>query len=111
MLYVLTLIGALLSFILIVFLRYLWIRLGIKDRNYTQVQRVLRLEPRPEASEGFLTGSKLSQSTPQNTEPKPVRKIKTYRPFQSITDIKRSYIIDAILDKPRWRQEWEDREW
>lgn len=109
--YFLTLLGSLAAFFLIVFLRYLSIRLGFRDRNFTQVQRTLREQPPISQTEGFLSGSKPVKNEDEDTDRSRRPKTRKHLPFQSRADIKRSYIIDAILDKPKWREEARDREW
>lgn len=111
MYYVFTLLGALATFFLIVFLRYLSIRLGFRDRNFTQVQRTLREQVPISQTEGFLSGSKAVKNEDEDTDRDRRAKTRKHLPFQSREDIKRSYIIDAILDKPKWREEQRDQEW
>lgn len=111
MYYFLTLIGSFSAFLLLAYLRYLYIRFGLKDRNYTQVQHSLKENKRMDSSSGFLSGSKLIQNEPEDKNRYARHKKKKTLPFRSTADIKRSYIIDAILDKPKWRQEMNRNEW
>lgn len=111
MYYFLTLIGSFAAFLLLAYLRYLYIRMGLKDRNYTQVQRSLKENKSLDHSSGFLGGSKVSQNEPQDRNRYARPKKKKYLPFRNAADIKRSYIIDAILDKPKWKQERERNDW
>lgn len=111
MYYFLTLIGSFAAFLLLAYLRYLTIRMGLKDRNYTQVQHSLKENKRLDNSSGFLGGSKVIQNEPEDKDRYTRPKKKKRLPFRNTEDIKRSYIIDAILDKPKWRQEMNENEW
>lgn len=93
--------------------RYLRIRIGLKDSNYGGVQHSLREVPPPPPESLFLPGSR-SDNAPTVAEimqelekdmkvQKNIgRKRKREPVFQNKLDIKRAYIIDAILDKPKW---------
>ncbi|MDP5171622.1 MAG: hypothetical protein NWR72_15355, partial [Bacteroidia bacterium] len=101
--YALTLVGSFSLFILLVYLRYLYIRWGLKDRNYAAVQRLERQEISRETADSFLSGSRSVINEPEDKERYTRDKPKPHRPFGTLADIRRSYMIDAILDKPKWR--------
>ena len=91
--------------------RYIRIKFGFKDNNYSGVQRISRKSPPKKSSEAFLPGSRSGEDSSVEMlkkhlavdEPRKKKK-KQKTIFTSKLDIKRAYIIDAILDKPMWRQ-------
>lgn len=93
-------------------LRYLWIASGFKDSNSGGVQHTSKLDPPKPKEEPFLPGSRAGMDDAVariQEEMKHGLKIQTfkkrrnaYRPFSSKQDIRRSYIIDAILERPKW---------
>ncbi|MEL7340637.1 MAG: hypothetical protein AAGM67_09140 [Bacteroidota bacterium] len=94
--------------------RYLRILLGSKDKNYGGIQRSPRLDPPSEAEKEFLPGSFMDRTFideihkelegglkvtgTDDDEKKPKRRI-----FFSKKDVIRSYIVDALLDKPKFK--------
>ncbi len=102
MYYFFTLLGSFGLMILVIFLRFLAIKSGLKDRNYSQVQRI----PKKEKVERRAPspGSQLARQLPPSEEPEPLFKAPK-RPFASHEDLRRSFLIDTILDKPRWKNE------
>ena len=91
--------------------RYLRIKFGFKDNNYSGVQRIPRQSPPKNSSEAFLPGSRAGDDSSVELLKKHLqedettkKKKKPKRVFNSKLDIKRAYIIDAILDKPMWKQ-------
>lgn len=106
-----TLLGIALLFLYLL-LRYLWIVSGLKDSNSGGVQHSARLEPTRLSEEPFLPGSRagMEDSVARiKEEMSRGLKIQTFkkrgnsrRPFNTKADIRRSYIIDAILERPKW---------
>lgn len=100
-------------------LRYLWIIAGLKDNNSGAVQHSSRAIPPNLSQEPFLPGSRagMGDAVAQlQEEMKQGLKIQTfkkrsnaYRPFSSKQDIRRSYIIDAILERPKWSENQNER--
>ncbi len=93
--------------------RYIKIRFGLKDSNNGAVQHSRRAVPPPSAEDLFLPGSHMEQdqqeilmehikNTPQIEQISPNRKKKKL--FRNKEDIKRAYIADALLDKPKWSE-------
>lgn len=94
--------------------RYLRILLGSKDKNYGGIQRSPRLDPPKEPEKEFLPGSfmdrtfideihkelegglKVTGSDDEDKKPK-------RRLFFSKKDVIRSYIVDTLLDKPKFK--------
>lgn len=114
MTYLIVLLSILVGFILFLLLRFLYVRAGFKDRNYAGVQRSFREEIPDDMGQSFLPGSRSSDDS-QDAEMELLDSLGQRKrrrlPFSSKKDIKRSYIMDALLDKPRWRDEYQHREW
>ena len=90
--------------------RYIRIKFGLKDSNYSGVQRIPRKSPPKNPEDAFLPGSRSGEDSSVELLKKhleqdaPVKKKKKQKAvFTSKLDIKRAYIIDAILDKPMWK--------
>ncbi|WNJ20524.1 hypothetical protein [Pontibacter sp. G13] len=97
------------------FYRHLRMRLGIKDSNYGGVQHISRQPPPPPPHEEFLPGSRanlpnaveaLEQETQGVSSPyeEPKRTSNRRKVYKSKEDIKRSYMLEALLEKPKWNQ-------
>jgi hypothetical protein len=95
--------------------RYLRNRSSAKDSNYGGVQYTARWTPPPPPPESFLPGSR---RTPDPEEARIAQEIlaqgpvieqmaparrQTRRPLLSRRDLKRTFILEAILDKPKWK--------
>jgi hypothetical protein len=95
------------------FLVYLRNRFGFKDKNYGGIQRSPRLEPPKEPEAEFLPGSETRRSAELDdildeleAEAKRTRLAMHSKPkrriFLTHKEVVRSYIIDALLDKPKF---------
>lgn len=107
--YLWMLLGALLGFVLLVFFRFLSIRWGFKDRNYGRVQRLEKQEIAYKASTSFLRGSQLVDNDLEDLLADPPPREARPRPFQTRAEIRRSFLVDILLDKPRWSDDWRPR--
>lgn len=92
--------------LLFLFIRYLQMRAGLKDQ-FSGVQHASRKDPPAPDEEIFLPGSRLGSSAlPGVTIDRPESPQKTSskakRLFRSKEDIRRSYIIDALLERPKF---------
>lgn len=101
------------AFALFLYLRHLWTKLGFKDNNYGGVQNMPRMAEQKNHEEAFLPGSRSDQDDSieriarvmaegleiqtfsNNKKPKP-------KIFKSKSDFKRAYIIDALLERPKY---------
>ncbi|MEZ4776078.1 MAG: hypothetical protein R3D00_23075 [Bacteroidia bacterium] len=101
------------AFLLFLYFRHLWTKFGFKDNNYGGVQNMPRMAEQKNHEEAFLPGSRAGemdsiekiakvmkegleiQKFSNNKKPKP-------RIFKSKSDFKRAYIIDALLEKPKY---------
>ncbi|MEM7659417.1 MAG: hypothetical protein AAF399_25080 [Bacteroidota bacterium] len=107
-----TLLIVLLSLFGFLLFRYLRIRFGFKDSNYGGVQHIRQREPKPDVENLALPGSRMGTEkrvADVREEMKQELHIQTYRDagkkrklFVSKADIKRSYIIDALLERPKF---------
>ena len=94
-------------------LRYVRIKFGFKDNNNSGVQRISRKSPPKRVDDMFLPGSRAEEDSSLEAlkrtlrQNQPVKKTSSRQEplFTSKKDIKRAYIIDAILDKPRWKDD------
>ncbi len=94
--------------------RYIRILLGSKDKNYGGIQRSPRLDPPRETEKEFLPGSFMDRTFideihkelegglkvtgSEDEKGKPKKRI-----FFTKKDVIRSYIVDALLDKPKYK--------
>ncbi|MFK7923219.1 MAG: hypothetical protein AB8H47_14745 [Bacteroidia bacterium] len=110
------LIGILIVFGLIagiLLIRYLRILMGSKDKNYGGIQRSSRIDPPKETEKEFLPGSIMDRTfideihkelegglkvTGDDENKKTKRRL-----FFTKKDVMRSYIVDALLDKPKYK--------
>ncbi|MEL6624309.1 MAG: hypothetical protein AAFQ83_13535 [Bacteroidota bacterium] len=96
---------SLLVIALLLYVRYLRVRVGLGDSAGGGVQRMPQRAPTRPLNEAFLPGSRTGSSSKKDKgkeeEPAPRKKRKA-RPFTSKADIKRSYIIDALLERPKF---------
>lgn len=94
-----------LSFLLI---RYLRMQLGLREQGYGGgVQHSPKLEPDLGNEEIFLPGSRVSDLVDSDAElaaydVQASSSSKAKRLFRSKEDIRRSYIIDALLERPKF---------
>ena len=104
------LIGILLL-LLYLFFRYLRIHFGLKDSNYGGVQHSLQVPPAVSTEELFLPGSradeedaviKIKKALEEGLEVKVSKASKHKKLFRNKQDIKRAYIIDKLLERPKW---------
>ena len=95
------------------FFRHLRIQLGFKDSNYGRVQHTQRLPKTKEKQETFLPGSRadlpdavdeIAKAMEEGLEVFQFKKKKKNKgnPLGSKLDMKRAYIIDAILERPKF---------
>ncbi|MEZ4829925.1 MAG: hypothetical protein R3C61_27125 [Bacteroidia bacterium] len=100
-------------FILYLYLRHLWTKLGFKDSNYGGVQNMPRLVEYKLTEEAFLPGSrageadsleKIAKVMAEGLEIQKFKNKKKAKPrvFTSKRDFQRAYIIDALLEKPKF---------
>ncbi|MEL6131769.1 MAG: hypothetical protein AAFR59_00145 [Bacteroidota bacterium] len=90
---------------LLLYIRYLRVRAGLGDNAGGGVQRMPQRAPSRPLNEAFLPGSRSTGKKKEEKEEKPKSgdiKRKKARPFTSKADIKRSYIIDALLERPKF---------
>ncbi|GAB4420341.1 MAG: hypothetical protein OHK0039_33810 [Bacteroidia bacterium] len=103
------------------YVRYLLLRLGLKDSKSGGVQHTPRaIPPKPRSDEPFLPGSRMGLPDENSSElihhimseglaiyrQQYIKPRYTRRLFTSKQDIRRSYFIDALIDKPHWKA-WE----
>ncbi|MEL6695739.1 MAG: hypothetical protein AAFU33_22730 [Bacteroidota bacterium] len=94
---------SLLVIALLLYVRYLRVRVGLGDSAGGGVQRMPQRAPTRPLNEAFLPGSRTGSSSKKDKEEEPApRKKRKARPFTSKADIKRSYIIDALLERPKF---------
>ncbi|MDX2247695.1 MAG: hypothetical protein SF052_13000 [Bacteroidia bacterium] len=104
---------AIAAFMGFLYFRHLWVKLGFKDNNYGGVQNMPRLAEAKNHEEAFLPGSrsgqddsleKIAKVMAEGLEIQKLTKRKKQRPrlFTSKKDFQRAYIIDALLEKPKF---------
>jgi hypothetical protein len=100
---------------------FLWLRFlrrfRFQSRNAGTVQRIRRQPPPPPPVEAFLPGSRLADrdTVHQAAEEMrselhieripPSRKTRLVHELRRI-DMRRAYMVDMLLDKPKWKQPW-----
>lgn len=92
-------------------LRYLLLRMGVKDNNYGGVQHAPKLPPPPPPPADFLPGSRSGAASAAESLQRVMnegpqvetggRSRKNRRP--SRRDIVRSYLVETLIDKPKWK--------
>ena len=102
----------LLAIAALLWFRYLQIRLGFKDSNYGGVQHIRQMPPKPDPQAISLPGSRMGEAQlveDLRKEMKQELHIQTYgknkykrRLFVSKADIRRSFIIDSLLERPKF---------
>ena len=93
------------------YFRHLRIQLGFKDSNYGRVQHTQRLPKPKEAQGNFLPDSRanlpdavdeIAKAMEEGLEVFQFRRKRKNNPMGSKLDMKRAYIIDAILERPKF---------
>jgi hypothetical protein len=91
-------------------LRYLLLRMGVKDNNYGGVQHAPKLPPPPPPPADFLPGSRsgaasaadsLQRVMNEGLQVETGSRRKLRRP--SRRDLIRSYLVETLIDKPKWK--------
>ncbi len=111
------LLGVLIAFGFLVFILlfvYLRNRFGLKDKNLGGIQRSPKLPPPKPPEEAFLPGSVITRSAaiaevleelekrPRIIELSGEKRKHQHRLFLTKKDVLRSYIVDTLLDKPKF---------
>lgn len=108
----LVIIIALLAFMAYLWIRYLLRRSGIKGSNIGMVQHAPQWIPPPPPPSGFLPGSRVSdraatreRDNALNAGPQieQIRFRRVRRQGPDRKDMRRSFMMDALLDKPKWK--------
>ena len=113
---ILILFGSIFTAILLLWLRYVRVRASLSDRKSGGVQHSSFLPPPKDTTEDFLPGSRMGQDSSVekmkaimaeglhiNRLGAGKRRRRHPLAISSKRDLMRSYIVDAILDKPKWR--------
>ncbi|MEO0896899.1 MAG: hypothetical protein AAFY71_10900 [Bacteroidota bacterium] len=91
---------------LILYIIYLRNKYIVPNQTTANVQTLPKKEPPKDHSEAFLPGSKVDNNAAsfidELYEGLEENKKKRPRPFKSKADIRRAYIVDAILEKPKY---------
>jgi len=91
--------------LLLLYIRYLRNRYVLPNRTTGNLQQLNKRPPKVDTTLPFLPGSKVGEKKyledleVRVTTPKKKKKL---RYFSSKEDIRRSYIIDALLEKPKF---------
>ena len=92
---------------LLLYIRYLRSRYILPNRSTGSIQQLSQKKPKIDTTTPFLPGSKVGRKEilkDLEVNINRTKKLKKNRLFASKEDIKRSYIIDAILDKPKFKE-------